>query len=178
MSLISRNTGAIGMAKRFLLVCFFVFFGLAFSSEIKGLRPRASRTDYSVTCFTEDIGVAANLLKTDQVRHLLGPDIDRDYVVVEVGFYSKNRSVFEVKHSDFVLRDHTTRKVVRPADPKAFTPVGGWSVESIIEKMLPQVPTSAAVAGYLYFPVVEPVHSFYELDYTGYGAWLTLPLKP
>ena len=166
------------MAKSLLLVAFFLVAGLSFSSEIKGLRPHASRTDYSVTCFTEDIGVAATLLRTDQIRQLLGPEVGRDFVVVEVGFYSKHHSVFEVRHGDFALRDHSTRAVVKPADPKAFSATRAWSVESIIEKMLPQVPTSAAVAGYLYFPVVEPAHSFYELDYTGYGAWLTLPLKP
>jgi hypothetical protein len=166
------------MAKSLFWTLFFLVAGLSFSTEIKGLRPHASRTDYSVTSFTEDIGVAATLLRTDQVRHLLGPEIEGNYVVVEVGFYSKHHSVFEVRHCDFVLRDHTTRKVVKPADSKAFSPTAAWSVQSIIERMLPQVPTSEAVAGYLYFPVIEPVHSFYELDYTGYGAWLTLPLKP
>ena len=160
------------MAKGLLAIGFFLVAGLMFSAEIKGIRPHSSRTDYSVTCFTEDIGVAATLLRTDQVRHLLGPEIDRNYVVVEVGFYSKHHSVFEVRHGDFALREHTTRTAVKPADSKALSSARGWSVESIIEKMLPQVPTSDAVAGYLYFPAVEPVHSFYELDYTGYGTWL------
>ena len=166
------------MAKGLLALGFFLVAGLLYSTEIKGIRPHASRTDYSVTCFTEDIGVAATLLRSDQVRHLLGPEIERNYVVVEVGFYSKHHSVFEVRHCDFALREHKTRAAVKPADPKEFLAAHAWSMQSIIEKMLPQVPTSEAVAGYLYFPVVEPVYSFYELDYTGYGTWLTLPLKP
>jgi len=166
------------MAKGWFAIGFFLVAGLMCSAEIKGIRPHPSRTDYSVTCFTEDIGVAATLLRPDQVRHLLGPEIDRNYVVVEVGFYSKHHSVFEVRHCDFALREHKTRTAVKPADPKELSSTRAWSVQSIIEKMLPQVPTSEAVAGYLYFPVVEPVYTFYELDYTGYGAWLTLPLKP
>jgi hypothetical protein len=166
------------MAKSLSAIGVFLVAGLLFSAEIKGIRPHPSRTDYAVTCFTEDIGVAATLLRSDQVRHLLGQEIERNYVVVEVGFYSKHHSVFEVRHCDFALREHKTRTAVKPVDPKEFSSPNSWNIQSIIEKMLPQVPTAEAVAGYLYFPVVEPVYSFYELDYTGYGTWLTLPLKP
>jgi hypothetical protein len=148
------------------------------SAEIRGLQPHASRADYSVTCFTEDIGVAATLIKPDQVRHLFGPEVDRNYIVVEVGFYSKNRSAFEVRHADFSLRNRPSRNLVKPADPKAIVASLPKPINSLMDKTLPEVSTTHAVAGYLFFPITEVNASFYELDYTGYGSWLTLPLKP
>jgi len=161
-----------------LLLGFFVLSGLASPAEFKGLRPHGSRADYAVTCFTESIGVAATLMKPEQIRRLFGAEIDRNYIVVEVGFYSKNRSAFEVRHADFQLRNRPSRTLVKPADPRAIVASLPSPVNSLVEKTLPEVSTNQAVAGYLFFPITEANASFYELDYTGYGAWLTLPLKP
>jgi len=130
-----------------------------------------------VTCFTEDIGVGATLVKPEMVLRLFGEEIHRNYLVVEVGFYSKNRSVFEVRHADFRLRNRPSRKLVNAADPEVIASTLSTPV-TWIDKTLPQVPTSQAVAGYLFFPITEASASAYELDYTGYGAWLTLPLRP
>jgi hypothetical protein len=151
---------------------------LAYSTEFKGLHPHANRADYSVTCFTEDIGVGATLIRPEEVRRLFGSEIDRNYIVVEVGFYSKHRSVFEVRHSDFKLRNRPSRALVNPADPRVILATLPKPIESLVEKTLPEAPTSQALAGYLFFPITDTSASFYELDYTGYGAWLTLPLKP
>jgi hypothetical protein len=109
---------------------------------------------------------------------LFGAEIDRNYIVVEVGFYSKDRSAFEVRHADFRLRNRPSRTLVKPADPKMILASLTSPVNSLLEKTLPEVSTNQAVAGYLFFPITEANASFYELDYTGYGAWLTLPLKP
>jgi hypothetical protein len=166
------------MANKSLFLGFLVILSSAYSTEVRGLRPHPSRADYSVTCFTESIGVAATLVRPEQVRHIFSAEIDQNYIVVEVGFYSKDRSVFEVRHSDFALRNRPSRTIVKPANPKAILSVLSRPIDSIIEKTLPEVPTSQAVAGYLFFPVTEARASYYELDYTGYGAWLTLPLKP
>lgn len=166
------------MSKRTVFFSFFLVLTCGFSTEIRGLRPHPSRADYSVTCFTEAIGVAATLVRPEQVRHIFGADIDRNYIVVEVGFYSKDRSTFEVRHADFALRNRPSRTLVKPANPRVIISALPRPIESVIEKALPEVPTSHAVAGYLFFPIIEANASFYELDYTGYGAWLTLPLKP
>jgi hypothetical protein len=111
------------------------------------------------------------------VVRLFGEEIHRNYLVVEVGFYSKNRSVFEVRNADFRLRNRPSRKLVNAADPEVIastlsTPVT-WT-----DKALPQVPTSQAVAGYLFFPITEASASTYELDYTGYGAYLRCHCVP
>ncbi len=165
------------MAKSALFLCFCMVLSAASTTGTRGLRPHASRADYAVTCFTEDIGVGATLVKPETVLRLFGEEIHRNYLVVEVGFYSKSRSVFEVRHADFRLRNRPSRKLVNAADPEVIASTLSTPV-TWIDKTLPQVPTSQAVAGYLFFPITEASASAYELDYTGYGAWLTLPLRP
>ncbi len=145
--------------------------GLGSAGEFHGLRPRPSRTEYSVTCFTETIGVGASLIGPDQARRLFGAQSDPRYIVVEVGFYSKTREAFGIRQADFGLRNHLTRALVRPIDPRDIE-------ASIADKTLPEVSTNQAVAGYLIFPNLETAGSYYELDYRGNGTWLTLPLKP
>jgi len=145
--------------------------GLGSAVEFHGLRPRPSRTEYSVTCFTETIGVGASLVSPDQIRRLFGPESDARYIVVEVGVYSKTREAFGIRQADFGLRNHVTRALVRPVDPRDIAP-------PVADKTLPEISTNQAVAGYLVFPVLEAAGTYYELDYKGNGAWLTLPLKP
>jgi hypothetical protein len=177
------------MAKNALFLSFFLCVSLAVPAErvtrtapdeskIKGLRPLANRADYAVTCFTESIGVGANLIRPEQVRNLFGADVDRNYIVVEVGFYSKTHSPFDVRHADFALRNRPSRTLVKSADPRMIGASLLKPVNGLVERTLPEVSTTQAVAGYLFFPITEASASFYEIDYTGYGAWLTLPLKP
>jgi hypothetical protein len=166
------------MKARIILLGLFVLCISAYSTDFKGIRPHSNRADYSVTCFTEDIGVGATLVHPDEVRRLFGSEIDQNYIVVEVGFYSKNRSVFEVRHADFKLRNRPSRTLMQPADPRVILASLPRRIEALVEKTLPEAATSQALAGYLFFPITDPSASFYELDYTGYGAWLTLPLKP
>jgi hypothetical protein len=166
------------MAKNSLVVGFFLCLSLAVPSEFKGLRPLANRADYAVTCFTEDIGVAATLIGPEKVRSLFGADIDRTYIVVEVGFYSKTHSSFDVRHADFALRNRPSRTLVKSVDPRMIAASLPKPTNALVERTLPEVTTTQAVAGYLFFPITEVNASFYELDYTGYGSWLTLPLKP
>jgi hypothetical protein len=112
------------------------------------------------------------------VRNLFGADIDRNYIVVEVGFYSKTHSSFDVRHSDFALRNRPSRTLVKSADPRMIAASLPNIPSALVERTLPEVSTTQAVAGYLFFPITEANASFYELDYTGYGSWLTLPLNP
>ena len=141
------------------------------AGEPSGIQPRVSRSQYEVTCFTESLAVAATLLSHDQVSRLFGAKLDRDYVVVEVGFYSKSRSAFDVRQSDFKLRLKPSGAVIPAADPRSI-----GDLES--RKALPDVATSRAVAGYLFFPIEANLgRAGYELDYKGNGAWLTLPIR-
>jgi hypothetical protein len=113
------------------------------------------------------------LLSAEQVRRLFGREVDDNYVVVEVGFYSKTHAPLEVHHADFALRYRPSRTLVKPADPRNIT---ARPLDFLVEKTLPETSTTQAVAGYLFFPNSEHA-SLFELDYRGHGAWLTLPLK-
>jgi hypothetical protein len=62
---------------------------------------------------------------------------------------------------------------VKPAEPKDILAALSHPLATI----LPEGSTTQAIAGYLFFRITESA-SFYELDYKGHGAWLTLPLKP
>src|SRR5271168_1103626 len=117
-----------------LLLGLFALGGSAYSTDFKGIRPHPNRADYSVTCFTEDIGVGATLVPSDEVRRLFGSEIDQNYIVVEVGFYSKNRSVFEVRHADFKLRNRPSRTLMQPADPRVILSSLPRRIEALVEK--------------------------------------------
>jgi len=78
----------------------------------------------------------------------------------------------------FALRNRPSRTLVKSVDPRMIAASLPKPPNALVERTLPEVSTTQAVAGYLYFPITEANASFYELDYTGYGSWLTLPLKP
>src|ERR1700674_4806066 len=108
------------MAKGTFFLCFCMVLSAASTTGTRGLRPHSSRADYAVTCFTEDIGVGATLLHSEEVRRLFGSEVYQSYIVVEVGFYSKNRSTFKVRHADFKLRNRPSRTLAQPADPRVI----------------------------------------------------------
>lgn len=147
----------------------------ALAGEPQGLVPRPNRSDYSVTCFTDGLAIAATLVSRDQVRRLFGPELEREFWVVEVGFYSKNHHLYQVRPADFELRP----------GKKARTGVKPLGTDFLLQRLrsplarsraLPEVSTSQAVGGYLFFPV-ERTATKLLLDYVGNGTWLTLPLQ-
>jgi hypothetical protein len=147
----------------------FVLAAAASASDLKGIAVRASRTAYPITCFTEKIAVGAALMPAGHVRDLFGPEVEKRYLVVEVGVFPKLGNI-DVKHADFGLRLVTPQVVAKPANPSLVSP-------SAMNKVLPEAATARPLAGYLFFPLPNPaVPTHYELDYTGYGEWLTLPL--
>lgn len=148
--------------------------GIGLNAEPRGIRIRPNRTNYSVTSFTESLAVAADLKTPDQVRNMFGEAMKRALLVVEVAVYPKDNRELQVRQSDFVLRIRSSRAVIKPLNLKEMQ-------AELVEKTLPEVGTSKPVAGYLYFPIAEAEQSFmdytYELEYTGQGAWLDLPLQ-
>ena len=149
--------------------------GIGQAAEPQGLAPRLSRTDYSVTCFTDGLAVAATLVSRDQVRLLFGPELERSYWVVEVGFYSKNHRSYQVSPADFELRPgRQVRGGVKPLPAELLSRQLRSSF--VRTGALPDVSTSQAVGGYLFFPI-ERTATKLLLDYVGNGAWLTLPLQ-
>jgi hypothetical protein len=153
----------------FVLVC--VLISAATASDQRGIRPRADRTDYSVTSFTHTLAIAATIVSPDQARRIFGHGLERFYLIVEVGFYPKERGEFVVRPSDFTLRLRRSRTLVA-------VPATNLENAALVDKSLPEIATSKPVAGYLYFPITgqNSMNSAFELDYTGNGAWMSLPL--
>src|SRR3989442_8758467 len=98
-----------------LPLCLFALAGFAAMSVPRGIPPHTNRYDYNATCFTESLAIAGTMVPPDQVRELFGLGFERQFLVVEVGFYSKNRAAFDVRPSDFALRAHPSRSAVKPA---------------------------------------------------------------
>ena len=164
------------MAKIALLLSSILLVTTAFAAEMVGLRPHPSRTEYSVTCFTDHIGIGATLLSPGEVRRMFGSEVGDQYVVVEVGFYSKSHAAYAIRHADFGLRHKRSRTMWRPADPRLIVSGASRPLDALVQRTLPETSTSNAIAGYLFFQATE--NGIFELDYNANGAWLTLPLKP
>jgi hypothetical protein len=117
------------------------------------------------------VAIGAALLPAEKVRATFGAEVEKRFVVVEVGVFPKLGKV-ELKHSDFALRLVAPRTLTRPADPASIDKAASL-------KLLPETGAAQPVGGYLFFALPEPPgYTAYELDYTGEGAWLTLPLTP
>ena len=76
------------------------------------------------------------------------------------------------------MPNRPSRTLVKSVDPRMIAAGLPKAPNALVGRTLPEVSTTQAVAGYLYFPITEANASAYELDYTGYGSWLTLPLRP
>jgi len=125
--------------------------------ETNGIRPRASRSAYSVTSFNESIAIAADLLAPEQVRRTFGVDLEC-CIVVEVGVYPKGGTSFGLRQSDFVLRVRASRELMRPvgAAEVAVLKSSRGHESQLGNRQLPEVMVVHPVAGYLYFTVPDP----------------------
>ena len=160
-------------------VAFAILLISALPANPSGIAPRASRAEYEVTCFTESLALGASVLSRDRVRRLFGNEVDNEYVVVEVGFYSKSRSSYPVRHVDFTLKKPKSNDRVPPEHPTAVCERLSLKdrLGVLQNVLLPEVTTNHAVAGYLFFRSSAWSSGRIELDYQGNGAWLTLPLR-
>ena len=141
----------------------------------RGIPPRPTRMSYPIACFTEYVAVGAALMPADKVRASFGPDVEKRYLVVEVGVFPKLGKI-DIRHADFALRLVSPQTLSKPISLPALSENGG---AKFVEKLLPETGTLKPIGGYLFFAVPDPpLYTAYELDYTGHGAWLTLPLTP
>ena len=163
-----------GLLVRSLILAVTLIVVSAFAED-RGIPPRASRTSYPIACFTERLAVAASLLTPDSVRASFGADVEKRYLVVEVGVFPKVGKI-DIRHSDFALRLVSPQTLTKPVAVQALADNGGAHVAN---KVLPETGTLTPIGGYLLFALPEPgQYTAYELDYTGHGSWLTLPLTP
>jgi len=169
------------MMKRTILRALSLLPTLLFAADSNGVRPRVDRSQYAVAIFNQSLAVAAELVPAEKVRKQFGSEVDRRYLVVEVGLFPQARAL-EIRPGDFVLRVNRTRDTISASVPKAGGGLSETPKPVAVEleaKCLPETSTDKPVAGYLYFPVhaKQDGANQYELEYKAQRAWMILPLR-
>lgn len=105
------------MTCRIMLSVLLLSAGVMFAQAGTGLKPRAQLSDYPVFQKTTEVGVGADRLSRKQVKNTFATDLQKRYVVVEVGLFP-GTSATTVVPDDFVLRVKEGKSLVRAARPE------------------------------------------------------------
>jgi hypothetical protein len=92
---------------------------IALAADV-GLKPRPTLGDYPARVERGDLGLGAAMLSPDEVGSNFASDLNRAYVVVEVGIYPYGAGL-DVKHNSFLLR--AGGQMLRPAEPRTIAAV-------------------------------------------------------
>ena len=92
---------------------------LAWAGGKQGIPARTSLGDYAVSQQKTELGIGANQLSRTEVHNSFATDLERGYVVVEVGVFPGSTGI-DLKHASFVLRVPGTTTLVRPATPETI----------------------------------------------------------
>jgi hypothetical protein len=97
---------------------------VAVAGSREGIAPRPAPTDYAVQKQTADLSLGAARLSNEQVKNSFSADLERGYVVIEIGVFPGKESV-DLRRSDFVLRASTKdgANIVRPESPETVAGV-------------------------------------------------------
>ncbi len=87
-----------------------------------GIRPRTKVNDYPARHQAKDFSLGAAQLSSVEVANAFVTDLNKRYVVVEVGMYPAGVPV-NVTRSDFTLRVKGTTTVLRPASPETIAAI-------------------------------------------------------
>jgi hypothetical protein len=111
--------------KRLLAVALVSSFAMVASAGSReGLAPRSAPSDYAVQKQAGNLSLGAARLPKEQVKNSFSSDLDRGYIVVEVGVFPGESGV-ELRRNDFMLRaaDKNGADLVRPAAPETVAGV-------------------------------------------------------
>jgi hypothetical protein len=102
-----------------------VFFALTVASadSTHGIKPRHTAADYPVFQKHEALALGAEQLSQKQVQHTFATELDKRYVVVEIGVFPAANGNVNLRPSDFMLRIAGTKDVLRPASPETIAQV-------------------------------------------------------
>ena len=97
---------------------------VAVAGSREGIAPRPAPADYAVQKQAGDLSLGAARLSNEQVKNSFSSDLERGYVVIEVGVFPGKESV-DLRRSDFVLRASTKdgTNIVRPESPETVAGV-------------------------------------------------------
>ncbi len=110
------KTLAAGIAVLFALT-------VAGADSTQGIKPRHTAADYAVFQQHPTLALGAEQLSQKQVQHAFATDLDKRYIVVEIGVFPAANGNVKVSPSDFTLRIAGTKDVLRPASPETIAQV-------------------------------------------------------
>ena len=105
--------------KRFLAVALVSSFAVvAAAGSREGIAPRSAPTDYAVQRQAGSLSLGAARLSNEQVKNSFSADLQRGYIVVEVGVFP-GESAVDLRRDDFLLRaaGKNGSDLLRPASP-------------------------------------------------------------
>ncbi len=107
---------------RLALICGLLV-GLALAQPpATGIRPRSKANDYPARHQAKDFSLGAAQLSSIEVANAFVTDLNKRYVVVEVGMYPAEVPI-NVARSHFALRVKGTTTVLRPASPETIAAI-------------------------------------------------------
>src|SRR6185369_10236338 len=98
-------------------------FTVALADSPKGLKPRATAADYPVFQQHIKLALGAEQLSQKQVQHAFATELDKRYIVVEVGVFPSKDGSLKLNAADFMLHVAGTSQVLRPAAPETIAQV-------------------------------------------------------
>lgn len=110
---------------RFLAVALVSALALSASAGSReGIAPRTTPADYAVQKQAGSLSLGAARLSNEQVKNSFSSDLDRGYIVVEVGIFP-GQSAVDLRRDDFVLRSSGKNgaDLLRPASPQTVAGV-------------------------------------------------------
>jgi hypothetical protein len=108
--------------KRLALLCTFTIGVCTIGAwAADGVAPRKDVVAYPAHSERENFAIGADLLDPGQVRGAFVTELNRGYLVVEIGFFP--RGEINVSTEDFSLREAVSQKVSRPVSPKVVAGV-------------------------------------------------------
>src|SRR5512146_2761661 len=91
---------------------------VAGADSTHGIKPRKTAADYPVFQQHQKFALGAEQLSQKQVQHAFATELDKRYIVVEIGIFPAANGNVKVSPSDFMLRIAGTKDVLRPASPE------------------------------------------------------------
>jgi hypothetical protein len=95
----------------------------ALADPPKGLKPRENVNAYPVHQQRDVIALGAEQLSNTQVQHAFATELDKRYIVVEIGIYPAPDGSVTLAPDDFMLRVPGTNQMLRPVKPETIANV-------------------------------------------------------
>lgn len=100
----------------------FVLLTGALADSTKGLKPRPNASSYPVHQQQAVIALGAEQLSNTQVQHAFATELDKRYIVVEIGVFPAKDAI-TLAPDDFMLRVPGSNQMLRPVSPETIATV-------------------------------------------------------